>query len=281
MTIQNKLTKQNSPSKIPNAQVREESSERNTTWVSHHTYLQQKYKQGISIYSVSHFIDFGQVVQLGSGTTLNALMSTVIDYQKTQRKPLDLTILTTNLEIAQMGKEAAENDPKVFGSTQVIITGGILLPSLNSLVGNYAADNVRSHLIDPDIVFLGVAGISFEPPNGRITYHFDQELKTQESYATRPTRKRIVLCDHTKLGRSTRWRAEASVKSLAQNTEEKCTILSSYPDKSDKQFSELEEVIAKQKEMFKGLIDSWDDVGEKLSLLFVNTKGEVIEEISK
>jgi DeoR/GlpR family transcriptional regulator of sugar metabolism len=280
--------------------------ERDMSWVAHHSTLQIHYKNAISSHAVSHFLRFGQVVQMGSGTTLNALMAQITDYQKSQKTPLDLNILTTNLEIAQMGKEAAESDPKIFGSTQVIITGGMLLPSLNALVGTYAADNVRTDLIKPDIVFVGVAGIGFGKPHGKITYHFDHELETQESYATRPTYHRVVLCDHTKLGKTTRWCAGASVLSLLGDANE-CTILSSYPDEKDVGYlnNSLQNVeglaerirdeienIKHQIKAFKQLTDYWrSDLVDKLPgqsekkrktqlrLRLVNIKGEVVEEV--
>lgn len=266
---------------------------RDTSWVSYHSGLNVDYKRAISAYAVSHYLEFGQVIQLGSGTTLNALMSQITDYQRNMQKPLDLIILTTNLEIAQMGKEAAESDPKIFHSTQVIITGGILLPSLYSLVGDYAARNVRTPLIEPDIVFIGVAGIGFSPPNGRITYHFDQELKTQESYITRPARHRIILCDHSKLGNTSRWCSEATLRSLLANTDE-CTILSSYPSETDKSLGREREkqVVDEQIESFRRLMDRWRagglpeevraDSGDKrteLRLLLVGIDGEAVDEV--
>jgi len=262
--------------------------DRDMSWVSHHKRQQVNYKRGISCYAVSHFLEFGQVVQMGSGTTLNALMAEIIDYQKSQKMPLDLTILTTNLAIAQMGRQEASDDPKIFGSTQVIITGGSLLSPLNSLVGPYAAENVRSSQIKPSVVFFGVAGIGFAPPNGIITYHFELELATQESYATRPTCHRVVLCDHTKLGKTTNWCARTSVRSLLDDADE-CTILSSYPSEEDGGFEKDVRNVEQQVALFEQLMQSWRDGGAEkpdtpqdktqLKLLLVNTKGEVVKEV--
>lgn len=258
-----------------------------TSWVSHHSDLQTRYKQAIARHVVTHFLDFGQVIQMGSGTTLNALMKEIIAFQKERQRPLDLTILTTNLEIVQMGKEAATSDPKIFGSTQVIITGGSLLASLNSLIGEYAASNVETEQIVPNYVFLGVEGIGFDPPAGQITYHFNQELTTQESYARRLAHHRVVVCDHTKIGKTTGWRARTDVKALLSRTEQ-CTILSSVPDKDD---PECDAQMAKLKEhlsRFRNLVLAWRDacgqdrdiISEaarrtQLRLRLINSKGEV------
>ena len=136
---------------------------------------------------------------------------------------------------------------------------------------------------------IGVAGIGFDEPDGQITYHFDHELSTQESYARRPTAHRVIVCDHTKLGRTTRWQSKTSLRSLTQNTDE-CTILSSYPAESDANFERHREATDEHVRCFGRLMEAWRTAdGEvaseeesskkaQLRLRLIDINGQVVEE---
>lgn len=257
-----------------------------SSWVTHCSKLQTDYKRAISNHVVTHLLGFSQVIQMGSGTTINSLMGAIIDFQTKENNSLDLTILTTNLEIARMGMEAADRNAALFRSTQVIITGGTLLESLYSLVGDYAAKNVHTELILPDIVFIGVAGIGFFDNDIHFSYHFEQELTTQESYATRKTERRIILCDHTKLGKTTRWQATKTNISQLLNDTNECIIISSYPDKEDSDYEEYVKKVDDQINRYKKMLEFWrkewkNNHSETAQMRFrlITKKGEVKEEI--
>jgi hypothetical protein len=124
-------------------------------------------------------------------------MDEIISVQKATR-PMDLLILTTNLQVLAKGRDAYNSRPGTFGTMQIVLTGGTLHTSLDSLTGSYASKGVSTEMIVPDIVFFGAAGLSF---SGRLTvaYHFQDEISTQVAYATRKTRDRVLLCDHSKV----------------------------------------------------------------------------------
>jgi DeoR/GlpR family transcriptional regulator of sugar metabolism len=244
-------------------------------WVQMCSGVAIDWKRAISQHVVLHFIKYGMAVQMGSGTTFNILMDEIVSLQKRKRQPLDLIILTTNLQVLEKGRDARNAHPEIFNDMQIILTGGSLHSSLHSLAGQYAAEGVRTELIFPRIVFLGAAGLNFDGGEVTITYQFHDELSTQISYATRPTDQRVILCDHTKLGNKAAWKADITAASLLANTRE-CIFLSTVPDDGEREMP----VIKQQARAFDSLLErlmrdkAYED--KNLALRFVNKNGEVI-----
>lgn len=232
-------------------------------WIDHWSGVATDWKEAIAIYAANHpeFIDYGTVIQLGSGTSFNKLMEKIVDRQKDQRRGLDLIILTTNLKVLEIGRDAQYQDAGVFSTMQMILTGGSLQFSLHSFVGKYAEEGVRSRMIRPNVVFFGAAGLSFDSHDVTITYQFQEELSTQVSYATRPTDHRVILCDHTKLGKKSAWNSDITARSMLETTD-RCTIVSTLPevtpDASDRERKEIEhqiQIVDAQGTAFEQLLD--------------------------
>ena len=120
--------------------------------------------------------------------------------------------------------------------------------------------------------------LSFNDGKVLLGYHFQEQLSTQISYATRPTKLRIIICDHTKLGARSGWEARIPLESLLEGTEE-CIIYSSWPETAKQQQSVL-----KQKDAFteniKQLKGSGQVAGKRLAFRLINTKEEVHEEVT-
>jgi DeoR/GlpR family transcriptional regulator of sugar metabolism len=262
------------------APTREEKREILPAWVQRCSEVAIDWKQAIASHAATHLLRYGIAIQIGSGTTFSRLMDEIVAMQKRKSEPLDLVILTTNLQVLEKGRDARHADPEIFNDMQIILTGGSLQLSLHSLAGEYAAEGVRTEIIFPRVVFFGAAGLTFDGGEVTITYQFQDELSTQVSYASRPTVQRVILCDHTKLGTRSAWKAEITAKTMLSGAEE-CIIISTFPDGDDP--AEVNR-IKQQTQQFDILLErlrkdtSLD--GKDFSLRFVNRRGEVFKEFS-
>jgi hypothetical protein len=245
-------------------------------WVTECSQRKPKWKHALAHHTATHLIQYGDVIQLGSGTTFNSLMEKIIELQESRKKAYDLIILTTNLQVLAKGRDAQARDP-MFSATQIVLTGGALQVSLESLTGEYAAKGVRYAFINPRTVFLGAAGLTFNEKLS-ITYQFQDEISTQIAYATRPTKHRVILCDHSKLGTRAAWDAELTIDSLLQDTNE-CTIVSTLPDKDDPEDGKYVRTIEQEQQAFQNLIEplasNKDYAEKKLAFRLIDAAGEV------
>jgi len=245
-------------------------------WVVECSRRKPKWKYALAHHAATHLIQYGDVIQIGSGTTFNCLMEKIIELQETRRKAYDLIILTTNLQVLAKGRDAQARDP-MFSAMQIVLTGGALQVSLESLTGEYAAKGVRYAFINPRTVFLGAAGLTFREKFS-ITYQFQDEISTQVAYATRPTNHRVILCDHSKLGTKAAWDAELTIDSLLHDTNE-CTIISTLPDQGDPEDGAYAGIIEQEQQAFQTLIEpiaaNKDYNDKKFAFRLINTAGEV------
>jgi hypothetical protein len=68
-------------------------------WVTECSQRKPKWKHALAHHTATHLIQYGDVIQLGSGTTFNGLMEKIIELQESRKKAYDLIILTTNLQV--------------------------------------------------------------------------------------------------------------------------------------------------------------------------------------
>ena len=223
-------------------------------WVMESSRLAPEWKHALAHHAATHLIQYGDVIQLGSGTTFNCLMDKIIERQVRSKKAFDLIILTTNLQVLAKGRDAQTMDPSIFGTMQIVLTGGALQTSLDSLTGEYAAKGVSYNFIYPRTVFLGAAGLSFKENQLTIMYQFQDELSTQVAYATRPTSHRVILCDHKKLGKKAGWNAELSIGKLLRNTDE-CTFISTLPARDHPEDGIYIKTILEEEDAFLALLE--------------------------
>src|SRR5579872_1201681 len=251
--------------------------DKRATWFYEFSKVAIDWKTALARHAASHLIDYGTVLQMGPGTTLNFLMDRIVRRQKQEKKALDLEILTTNLQVLERGRDAQYEAPELFNTMQIILTGGFLQPSMHSLVGQYAAEGVRTSSIRPHLVFLGAFGLSFGNGEVFLTYQFENEVSTQVSYATRPTNHRVVLCDHTKLGKKAGWKANVTAESMLDETD-RCTFISTHPDGD----ADAGAIIKREVEGFGKLLERLrkkeDFKHKQLALRLVNKEGETVEE---
>jgi DeoR/GlpR family transcriptional regulator of sugar metabolism len=250
-------------------------------WVAKATKQSVSYKEGLARYVASHLIEYGMAVHAGPGTTNNVLLERIFDRQVECGEPFDLAIVTNNLTIMIIGAKRAKERPELFSTTQIIMTGGRYHESTNCLVGKFAVDAIKSARILPHMVLLGAAGVSFEGPNGALAYHFEEELDIQEAYASCRTPHRVLVCDHTKLGNSSRWQG-VSIRQLLKQTP-KCTIITSEPSESEPEEIKME---------FRGQLHAFEELHDKLNkehgspleqadlrLRVVDSSGKVVMEL--
>jgi DeoR/GlpR family transcriptional regulator of sugar metabolism len=248
-------------------------------WVQMSSEVAVDWKQALARHAATHLLNYGNAVQIGSGTTFNFLMDQIVDRQKHKRQPLDLIILTTNLQVLEKGRDARHADPEIFNDMQIILTGGSLQLSLHSLAGEYAAEGVRTEIIFPRIVFLGAAGLTFDGGEVTITYQFQDELSTQVSYATRPTVQRVILCDHTKLGTKAAWKAEITAQAMLARADE-CIIISTMPDDDDAEIRKIKQQIHCFEKVLEKLAQEPSLDAKDFALRLVNKQGDVHKEYS-
>jgi len=229
-------------------------------------------KQGIGSHVAGHFIKFGTTIQVGPGTTPLAALVSTIEQHKAKKEPLAMVVLTTSLQIYGVGRQAQYEHPELFTGLQIVLTGGHVNPVMQSLVGDYAVQGVCTPSTRPEIVLLGVYGISFDE-GLMITYHFPDEVNTQAAYARRPTSKRLIVCSHTKLGVKSGCKADISVESLLDQTTE-CIIVTTFPNDHASQ-----PIFTEQVKAFEKLSRTWakhkNYENKNLALRMVTNDGEV------
>jgi hypothetical protein len=254
-------------------------------WVLRCSNLAASEKRALARYAATHLISAGSVVQMASGTTLNCLMDEIIDVQD-KTGPLDLLVITTNLQILAKGRDAYNSRPDIFGTMQIVLTGGTLHPSLDSLTGSYAAKGVGSDMIVPDVVFFGAAGLSF-CDRLTIAYHFQDEISTQVAYATRRTEHRVLLCDHTKVRKQVAGcRSDLDLPAML-NSSQLVTILVTVPmvepevaggdNKVDE--SRIEEECSGFRSLLSAIVHDPRFAGKECTLRYIDRDGGVHSEL--
>ena len=255
---------------------------RRATWVQTRSGVAIDWKRAIGTFAATHFIQHGDVVQGGPGTTNVEFMGAIVARQVATKRGLDLIFMTTSLPVMAKGRDAKEKHVDILQGMQLILTGGAFQGPIDSLVGPYAVQGIRSEMLRPNWVFFGAAGLDFSP-SFTIRYQFDDELATQEAYATRPTDHRVLLCDHTKLGRNVGWKANLNVESILEHAKS-FRIVTTYPDASDPARLVVDEQIQAFKDLLKNLAEKIGNDenhplrGKEFSLRLVNSNGEAAKD---
>jgi len=255
---------------------------RRATWVQTRSEVAIDWKRALGKYAATHFILHGDVVQGGPGTTNVEFMDAIVARQVATKRGLDLIFMTTSLPVMAKGRDAKEKHVDILQGMQLILTGGAFQGPIDSLVGPYAVQGILSEMLRPNWVFFGSAGLSFDP-SFSIRYQFDDELATQEAYATRPTDHRVLLCDHTKLGRNVGWKANLAVVSILEHAKS-FRIVTTYPDASDPARAVVDEQVEAFRNLLKKLAEEIGKDenhplhGKEFALRLVNKSGEVAKD---
>lgn len=254
------------------------------SWIQKRSTIAVEDKRRLARYAATHLVAHGDVIFIGSGTSLTALMHEITTRQASGER-LDLEVVTSNLQIIAMGRGTGHDGQQkdktqeqeearflqAFKGTQIVLTGGEVNSSLDSLTGDHAALGIKDPLFHPTTVFFGARGLSFR--GGLvITYQFLDELSAQVAYATRPTKRRVILCDHTKLGITEGRQAPIEIGSLLEHSTE-CIVLSTEPESATEA-----QVVKEEVEAFNSLCgnlalnDAYRD--KELALWMVTRAGE-------
>jgi len=248
------------------------------TWVLNCSDKAKIWKTTLVQYVVTHqFIRYGDSILLGSGTTPIYLMDELVKTQIAKREVLDLAIVTSNLQVLYRVRDAQRANAAILGNWQVIVTGGRLNHSLDSMIGDHAALSIRSDLFNPRLVFLGAAGLSFR--NGlNISYQFEEEISAQKAFATRPTTDRILLCDHEKMGRPSFYNLKLSIEDLMKDATNCYVITTCNPDSAEV-MAVLKEEEAALKELLRPLLHDTTLNNKEFVFRMVRENGTVEREI--
>jgi DeoR/GlpR family transcriptional regulator of sugar metabolism len=248
------------------------------SWVVRSGDTAKLWKNALAKYVISHrLIKYGDSLLIGSGTTFIYLMKEIVETQIVKREAPDLAIVTSNLQVLYAVRDAQGKRADLFGNTQVILTGGRLNNSLDSLIGDYAALAARSELFNPRIVFFGAAGLSFR--NGlNISFQFEEEISTQVAFATRPTVDRILLVDHYKLGKPSFYNARLSLHALMQGAQN-CYVITTFDPDRGEVVSMLKEEQKALTQLLKPLANAEDMNGKDFIFRTIRVDGSVEHEI--
>ena len=252
------------------------SNEPEGAWLAQSHQRAPDEKMGLARHAYRFFVRYGRALQIGSGTTFDPLMDEILRNQGAAEQALDLIILTTNMNVYNKGREIQKLHSSLR-DMQIVLTGGTFLSSLQSLVGPYAEEGVRTSHCTPDCVFMGAAGMSFEKRNIALHYQFGEEIGVQVAYATRVTDQRVILCDHTKLGKNTRWTSQGiTIETMLADASE-CIIVSTWPQPRDhtKYVPLIERQIDHFNELLVQLREKESMKDKQLILRFVDKNGEI------
>ncbi|MGL5722363.1 MAG: DeoR/GlpR family DNA-binding transcription regulator [Brevinema sp.] len=140
----------------------------------------EKEKKSIAKYACENFINDGDTIFIGSGTTTGYMK----DYLGSVR---NLTIVTNNLLLL----------PSILKMEhiQLILTGGIATPNIPSLIGAlYPAEYLTNH-IAVNSAFLTSEAVSITGSSQKST----AELHFEMAFINLPIKK-VLMADHSKLG---------------------------------------------------------------------------------
>src|SRR4051812_5689488 len=100
-------------------------------WLLIRSRNERMWKMALAKYATRHHMTERSVVQIGSGTTSAYLMREIVQHQVKKERSLESVIITNNLEVVEIGREALIPHNDLLGTTQVILTGGALHQSLH------------------------------------------------------------------------------------------------------------------------------------------------------
>ena len=251
-------------------------------WVDYKIRRSEEEKRGLAAFCVRHMLQDvdgpALVVQLASGTTNTYVMDQMISALSEEDLALDLTVVTTNLTVMELGRDALRHRKRV-DSLQVIVTGGTTNWSLHSLLGEHAAMGVASPSYYPDYVVFGAKGISFRDGRLRLLYQFERELATQRAYATRPTYERIVLCDDSKLRERVGFELPVDPADLMRDADRLTFVLTRPADEEPDWFSREKKGFIDLAEAIRSRLDAKSRTEKKVRLFVVGDDGRTTEKI--
>jgi DeoR family transcriptional regulator of aga operon len=143
---------------------------------------QQEGKQWIATAAVD-LIEPGMAVGLTGGTTMAAVARELM-----KRRLKDVTIVTNSLAIAY--------DFSMQPGYNLVMTGGFIRPASLELVGPFADATIEK--VNLDVTVVGVDGITAA---AGLTLLDELEARTNSLLLQR-ARNRVVVADHSKLGRA-------------------------------------------------------------------------------
>lgn len=252
------------------------------SWIRKRLTLSSSEKRALAAYAAGHLVLHGDVLYLGTGTTLTELMTQLILRQAREQSLLDLLIVTNSMQVVAVSRPDEDPPREGAGSnvddarlticreTQLILLGGKMNASLDSLNGPLAVRGINDKSYSPSTVFFGCRGLNCAE-DLLVYYQFEEELSVQEAYASRPTTRRVLMCDHTKFGTTVGCKANITAKSLLRDAAE-CIILTTQPSDTPMRKA-LDAQIASLRHLCEGLADDESLNGKELALWLIDKEG--------
>ncbi|MBM3476734.1 MAG: hypothetical protein FJX75_25970, partial [Armatimonadetes bacterium] len=183
----------------------------------------------------AYILDHGLIrprhaVLLDAGSTVGWVGREV--FRRERVTCLNLTIMTNNMGIWNdfndtYNPEDPESTfaPRPAHSLALLLTGGKYDQQHDALFGSQAAHGLRD--FNPHVVVMGTSGFTFNE-NGGLYYHgHTEEELVKKAMWSKPTEHRVIMCDHTKIGRKDSFLG-GPIGQLMQNAD-RCTVVTSSP----------------------------------------------------
>lgn len=178
-------------------------------------------KMGIAKYVVEHIIKPGRIsIFLDAGSSVQYVAEEL--FRTEARTALSATMLTNNLGIFNVFN--GWQDELRGGHTLVLLlTGGTFDANHDALWGHVAEASLQRFF--PHLTIVGTSGFKFDEG---LFYHGDSpEWLVKRAVCTMPTRHRVIVCDHTKMGERDAFQAISSFDLM--NECQQCTVVTSLP----------------------------------------------------
>lgn len=211
-----------------------------------------KGKAAIAYYAADQIIRDPGNLFFDAGSTLTMIARAT--FKRANKEGLSLVVTTNNMDISRdfLARESYSPDPNLC-DVSLQLTGGTHNRQHHALFGMLAATTLNT--VYPEDVFMGVTGLRFK--DGLFYHGATEEQPIKTALYSKEVRRRILVCDHSKMGRRDLWlctnKDNEGKEGLCHGVGEKTIIVTSQPSEGpgDSQFDECLEDLNKDKDLQK------------------------------
>jgi DeoR/GlpR family transcriptional regulator of sugar metabolism len=168
---------------------------------------------------VENYLSEGGSILLDAGTSLYPLADIIGQKAKSQPGKTHFTIMTHNYRAFEVLVKEVPREANL----NIVLAGGRYDQDLNALFGNQTVTAYKDFF--PRVVLLGVSGIVAEI--GLFCHGNTEELAVKEAIFSKQAHDRIIVADHTKIGRVDGFRFGESQKLRA--LVDRCVVVTNQP----------------------------------------------------
>jgi DeoR/GlpR family transcriptional regulator of sugar metabolism len=192
-------------------------------------------KGAIGRYVASELIGQGRAVLLDAGSTVEAVAQSIFERER-RDGCLNLTIMTNNMGIwrhfnvdGHASPSGTDREREVLPSAHsldLLLTGGKYDRQHDALFGSLACRGIEA--FNPHVVVIGTSGFTFDDKGGLYYHGHTEEEVVKAAMWKKGTEHRIIVCDHTKMGRKDSFLG-GKIEDLVAGAK-RCTIVTTSPE---------------------------------------------------